>query len=69
MTAVGRGGMPIIAWEETAPGGRRIKLWRGAAVEDLGAGTYPAVSVSDGRAIVAWAARRDGREELAVRRF
>jgi hypothetical protein len=27
--------MPIIAWEETAPGGRRIKLWRGAAVEDL----------------------------------
>jgi hypothetical protein len=67
--AVGRGGMPIIAWEETAPGGRRIKLWRGAAVEDLGAGTYPAVSVSDGRAIVAWAARRDGREELAVRRF
>jgi hypothetical protein len=59
---------PVVAWEEVAAGGRRIKLWRGGTAEDLGAGVYPAVAVTPSRTVIAWTRRAGSASAIIVRR-
>ena len=74
---IGSDGLPLIAWDESDQGARRILVGRrrtgadGArfVCEAVGdAGVYPALTASDGAAVAAWTARH-GDSAVAVRRL
>jgi hypothetical protein len=67
-------GTPLVAWEETDPGGRRVKLARatprGAGeTEDLGPGVYPQVLSLPGYGLIAWTNHQPKPSTIAVRRL
>jgi hypothetical protein len=66
--ALAPAGSPIVVWDESASGTRRIKLWRGLAAEGLGPGLYPAIAATSSQAVVAWTLRVGDRSTIRVRR-
>jgi hypothetical protein len=73
--AVTPAGAPLVAWEETDPGGRRVKLARGAlqasgATEDIGLGVYPQLVSTPRHALLAWTSHQPNKPPtIAVRRL
>jgi hypothetical protein len=63
-------GAPLVAWEETDPGGRRVKLARSGATEDIGLGVYPQLVSMSGHGLIAWTNRQPNKPStIAVRKL